>query len=113
MTLGPALMLLAWWDRTPGFVGRRLIVFGRVPLFYYLLHIPLIHALALLLAWLRYGDIGFLLEHLLGVRPPADYGYSLPVVYALWVGVVLLLYPPCHWFAGIKARYRSDWLSYL
>lgn len=113
MTLGPALMLLAWWDRTPGPVGRHLIVFGRVPLFYYLLHIPLIHGLTVLLAWLRYGDAGFSFEHLLAARPPENFGYDLPVVYLIWAGVVMILYFPCRWFAGVKARHRTAWLSYL
>jgi hypothetical protein len=44
---------------------------------------------------------------------PEDYGYSLPVVYLVWIGVVILLYFPCMWFAGVKSRRRDWWLSYL
>jgi hypothetical protein len=44
---------------------------------------------------------------------PADYGYSLPVVYALWVGIVAALYPLCRWFEGVKRNNKSVWLSYL
>src|SRR5262249_54313456 len=115
MTLGPALLLLGCCDRPPGTLGRVFITFGRVPLFYYLLHVPLIHLVALAFATLRYEDLGFLYQHILsgGNSFPADYGYRLPVVYAVWLSVVLLLYPLCRWFAEIKARQRSMWLSYF
>jgi uncharacterized membrane protein len=115
MTLGPALVLLACCDRPPGPLGRVFVTFGRVPLFYYLLHVPLIHLVALAFATVRYGDAGFLFQHVLSGGPsfPADYGYGLPVVYAVWLGVVLLLYPCCRWFADLKSRNRSVWLSYF
>jgi hypothetical protein len=44
---------------------------------------------------------------------PADYGYSLPVVYGIWLGILLALYPVCRWFAGVKRRSRAAWLSYV
>lgn len=115
MTLGPALVLLAWCDRKPGHLGRVLVTFGRVPLFYYLLHVPLIHVLAIGLAYARYGGARFLFKHILlnAQALPEDYGYSLPVVYALWLLVVALLYLPCRWFAELKRRRRNAWLSYL
>jgi hypothetical protein len=70
------------------------------------------------LAFLRYGDARFLLSPLpsLGGDPklyPADYGYELWVVYALWFAVVALLYPLCRWFARLKERRSDWWLSYL
>ena len=115
MTLGPAIIILALLERfnrepVPGLV-RPLVVFGRVPLFYYILHIPFIHALAIAFAFAKYGSA--LDEVFKSGRPPADYGYSLPVVYLIWVGVVLALYPVCRWFAGVKRRRRDAWLSYL
>jgi uncharacterized membrane protein len=115
MTLGPALVLLACCDRPPGPLGRVFVTFGRVPLFYYLLHVPLIHLVALAFATIRYGEADFLYQHVLsgGSSFPADYGYGLPVVYAVWLGVVLLLYPCCRWFADLKSRNRSVWLSYF
>jgi uncharacterized membrane protein len=116
MTLGPSLLLLAWWDRGLGPLGRILVTFGRVPLFYYLLHVPLIHLIAIGLAFVRYGEVGFMFQNFYFVRPdqlPPGYGYSLPVVYAVWLSVVALLYPCCYWFAGLKRRYRTAWLSYL
>jgi uncharacterized membrane protein len=114
MTLGPALLALAWFDRPPGRWGRWFIIFGRVPLFYYLLHVPVIHGLALLFAWLQYREVGFLLHHPAGSIPDhAPPGYGLPGVYFVWYLAVWLLYPACRWFADVKARRRYEWLSYL
>ncbi len=115
MTLGPALMLLALWDRDTGPVGRLFVTYGRVPLFYYLLHVPLAHLLAIAFAWARHGEVGYLFQHLLFFRDgfPKDYGYDLPVVYIIWLMVVGLLYFPCRWFAEVKRRRRDAWLSYL
>jgi uncharacterized membrane protein len=119
MTLGPAILVLGLIEYVQ--VGRHhpFLVFGRVPLFYYLLHLPLIHGIAVLLAGIRYGDLLFLIYHnvptIAGPSPgfPADYGYSLLTCYAIWIFVVTLLYFPCRWFAGVKARNRAAWLSYL
>jgi hypothetical protein len=108
MTLGPALLLLAWFERAPYVAGRPLLIFGRVPMFFYLIHLPLIHALARGAALARYGPAIFDAEQL-----PSDYGYPLPVVYSIWLGVVLALYPICRWFANVKDRSRSAWLSYF
>lgn len=116
MTLGPALLLLAARDRTPGRMGHWLVTFGRVPLFFYLLHLPLIHLLALAVAWLRHPDVGFMFQNIFLAGPgqlPSGYGFGLPAVYGVCLVVVLLLYPPCSWFAGLKSRRRSVWLSYL
>jgi uncharacterized membrane protein len=118
MTLGPALVCLAWVDGVR--VGERnfLRVFGRVPLFYFVLHIPLIHAVAIGLTWLRYGPAPFLLTPPptlgtpRGVFPP-DYGWDLWIVYAVCIGVVLLMYPVCLWFMRLKDRRQEWWLRYL
>jgi uncharacterized membrane protein len=118
MTLGPALLVLAWADRLR--VGGRnaLLVFGRVPLFYFLLHIPVIHVIAIALTWLRYGATSFLFTPppTLGtprtVFPP-DYGWDLWVVYVVWVVVVLTLYPASLWFMKLKAQRRHWSLKYL
>jgi uncharacterized membrane protein len=108
MTLGPALLLLALFERAPEAPGRPLLVFGRVPMFFYLIHIPLIHLLASGAALARYGPAILRAEQL-----PEDYGYSLAVAYAIWLGVMVCLYPACRWFMGVKQRHRSAWLSYL
>jgi uncharacterized membrane protein len=116
MTLGPAILLLALCDRPLGRMGRVFLTFGRVPLFYYLLHLPLIHLVALGFARARYGDVGFMFQNVAFAGPnqlPAGYGYGLPVVYAVWLGVVLALHPVCAWFAEVKRRRRAVWLSYL
>jgi uncharacterized membrane protein len=120
MTLGPALLLLAWFDRPGSSPPRPLLVFGRVPLFYFVLHFLAAHAAAVVLAFARYGRaaLGFALYPVpsMGAPPglyPGDYGYSLEVAYLVWVVIVLGLYPVCRWFAGVKARRRDWWLGYL
>ena len=89
-----------------------------MPLFYYLLHLPLIHLVAVGLTYARYGAAPFvwLPPPTLGTPRqlfPADYGWRLWVVYAVTAGVVAALYPVCLWYARLKARRRSRWLSYL
>ena len=114
MTLGPALLVLAVLDRgTPRWL-KPVLVFGRVPLFYYLLHLPIIHGLAVLASYQQYGQATWWFANPddPGGRP-SDYGYSLPVVYLVWLGVLLALYPICRWFADVKRRRRDAWLSYL
>ena len=117
MTLGPALMALAWFDKIRPDYGltRILLVFGRVPLFFYVLHLFLIHTAAawtaLVLhqptAWLLYG--GFLLR-----ARPAHYGHGLPFIYCVWAMLLVLLYLPCSWFMNVKDRHRKWWwLSYI
>jgi uncharacterized membrane protein len=116
MTLGPAILALAVFDRPLGRLERPVVTFGRVPLFFYLLHIPLIHGAAALCDYVRYGWSPLAAGGPWEVRPenvPESYGVSLPVVYAIWVGVVLVLYPACRWFANVKRRRRDAWLSYL
>jgi uncharacterized membrane protein len=118
MTLGPALIVLAWIDRVAVSERHPLLVFGRVPFFFYLAHWYTLHLLALALAWFRYGHA----EFIFGLPPaagpfsvgyPAGYGYSLPVLYAIWLSVIVALYPVCLWFSRVKARARATWVSYL
>jgi len=138
MTLGPGILLLARLDRVLNpsehsqldanevmggkggerssailsMAARPFVVFGRVPLFYYLLHLPLIHFLAVVTAYPKYqlalGSFYF-------AHPPVDsgYGHELWVVYLVWIAAVLLLLPICSWFARVKQRRREAWLSYL
>ena len=120
MTLGPALILLAWFDR-PGLTPLNpLVVFGRVPLFYFVLHFYAAHAAAVVLSLLTYGASTWRFAfHPVpsmggpGALFPPDFGWNLCVVYAVWLAIVLALYPVCRWFAGLKATRRDWWLSYL
>lgn len=140
MTLGPAIAALALFDRPLGPLVKPILTLGRVPLFFYLLHIPLIHGGVVLLDHVRYGwspqatdgpwavqpnvapedyykSIEWGASRLLEtIRPgmiPPDYGVSLPWVYLLWLVVLFILYWPCRWFAGVKQRHPGGWLSYL
>jgi len=112
VTLGPALLLWgALETRTPGRVSRVLSVFGQVPLFYYLLHLYLTHIAVLLLCLPKIlGEPGWFQSTFMKIGGP---GYSLPLTYASWAITVAALYFPCRWFAGVKARNRAWWLSYL
>jgi uncharacterized membrane protein len=117
MTLAPALLFLWAVDAgTPPWLRPALIV-GKVPMFYYLLHIPLIHLMALVACYSKYGQIHWMFESPgLGQFPitkPPGWGYSLPVIYLVWFCVVLILYPLCRWFAGIRQRRSDAWLSYF
>ena len=117
MTLGPAALLLAWVDRRTPRALQPALVYGRVPLFYFVLHLVVIHVLAIIVCYARYGTAHWMFESpSLDRYPftqPPGWGYSLPVVYAVWLIVVVLLYPPCRWFSRIKLRRRDWWLSYL
>lgn len=116
MTLGPAVTALGIFEGLSGPVARFFVTLGRVPLFFYLLHLPLIHGLMVGVDYLRYGRSPYLSEAPWTLRPeqvPAGYGYALPVVYLVWLGVVTLLYPLCRWYARVKLRSRSGWLSYI
>jgi uncharacterized membrane protein len=122
MTLGPSLLLLAWLDKkldqrdgeqNISRVLSPLLTFGRVPMFFYILHLYLIHSLAILMAalfhqpssWLWHG--GFLF----GV--PNNAGYNLPFVYLMWITAVVILYFPCRWYEGVKERRTDWWLRYI
>lgn len=113
MTLGPAIAALALFERWKGPVARMFIVYGRVPLFFYVLHIFLIHALAVLAASLTIGGPSSLVGSVKPLELPEGYGFGLPMVYAVWIGVSLLLYPTCRWYADVKRRSKSALFSYL
>ena len=116
MTLGPSLITLALFDRDAGRLAKPILVIGRVPLFFYLLHLPLIHGMAVLFAYLRHGYAGGIWDGP-AFGPPASfppgYGYGLLGVYGFWILAVVLLYPLCRWWANLKQRRRDGWLSYF
>ena len=110
-TVGPALLMLAAFERAQGWFAEVLQTFGRVPLFFYVAHIVLAHLAAGLLALsMGYGTAvldGFFLDL------PPTWGIGLVGVYAAWLFVVATLYPACLWFGELKERRREWWLYYL
>lgn len=116
MTLGPTIFLMPLLERARGRVAGWVTVFGKVPFFYYLLHIPLIHLLALGVSFLRTGRVSpWLFEnHPMGIPPvPEGEMWGLGTLYLVWLVTVLALYPLCRWFADLKARRSEWWLRYL
>lgn len=115
MTIGPGLLLLAALDgRSITHVQRLLRVFGRAPLFFYVLHLYVIHLLAIAVAWLMNQPYGWLLHGgFWSNERPESYGYDLPMVYVYWAIVVALLYFPCRGYMALKQRNRHWALSYL
>jgi hypothetical protein len=120
MTLGPAIMALAAFETRAGvhgLVGRVrefFVTFGRVPLFFYVLQWFTAHLIAVLLNFAFGKSVRWLFQtpiDWVGTRPNS--GFNLFVVYLSWISGVLLLYPLCKWFAGVKQRRRDWWLSYL
>src|SRR5262249_32297410 len=113
MTLGPAILCLAIFDYQIGPLARFFVVFGRVPLFYYIIHWFCIKGLAIVLAFHRYGRADWMYGAGNPALAPADYGYSLGTVYAIWACLVLSLWLPCYWYSEAKRRSNSWLLSYL
>lgn len=113
MTLGPIMILLALTEQARGRVAEWLSVYGRVPLFYYVLHIVVAHVVALPLPFIQGGEwlrLGVLTDI---EQFPDWYGLSLPGVYGYWALVVALLYFPCRWWGGLKATRSDWWVRYL
>ena len=117
MTLGPAMLLLRLFDGGTPRLLRPALVFGRVPLFYYMLHFFLIHVFAVVVCFARYGTAHWMFESpdmaSYPFTTPPGWGFPLPVVYLAWAAVVLTTYPLCRWFAALKQRRSEAWLSYL
>jgi uncharacterized membrane protein len=115
MTLGPAIAALAVVDRVGirGPIARAVLTLGRVPLLYYLLQWYVIHGLAVLAGLVRGFPIAWMFSPAALGPPPEGWALSLPGIYAAWAVVVVILYIPCRWFAGVKARHPGGWLSYL
>jgi uncharacterized membrane protein len=121
MTLGPAFLALAWFEsrKSPSSAGASklrsfFVTFGRVPLFFYLLQWPTAHLMSIVVHLIAGKPIGWMFGTTLQTTgPPPGMGFNLLVVYLCWIAGVLLLYPLCRWFAGVKQRKRSWWLSYL
>lgn len=116
VTLGPALLFLYAYENTKNKLSDFFLVFGRVPLFYYFLHMLVIHTFAILGILIFGGNWhdmiitgkNFMSGNL------KTYGYSLFTIYIVWISIVLLLYPFCKKYMNYKANNKDKWwLSYL
>ena len=116
MTLGPTIALIPWLEGARGRLADAVSVFGRVPFFYYMLHIPLIHVLAVLVSQIRLGAVSswlFTNHPMMNPPPPDGYTWSLGLLYLVFAIAIALLYPACRWFARLKAQRSDWWLRYL
>jgi uncharacterized membrane protein len=115
MTLGPTILLMSYADRAKGWLSKVFITIGRVPFFYYLLHILTIHISALLINQVKFGDThqGFY------VTAPytwlkGEYVWSLPLHYIVFLINVIILYYLCRWYASYKQAHKHiSWLKYI
>jgi len=117
MTLGPSLLFLAFAEKPLNAITGKISVFGRVPMFFYILHIVLIHALAMVFAQVSghsWKDM-ILSSWVTDNQRLQGYGYNLLTVYLIWIAVTVLLYPLCVWYDRYKRNHLADrpWLSYL
>jgi hypothetical protein len=108
------ILLLPLAERARGKLGEIIATFGRVPMFYYLLHIPAIHFAAVLISLVREGrvDPWLFANHPWGAPEPG-YVWSLPLLYAVFIVMVALLYLPCRWYARRKATNPAPWMRYI
>lgn len=116
MTIGPMFLLWALVEGWTGRLAKIIETFGRVPMFYYLLHIPLIHLAACVVSLIREGhvDAWLFTNHPLDPGPqPSGYMWSLPLLYLVYAVCLVLLYFPCRWYANLKATKRSKLLSFI
>lgn len=113
MTIGPAIFIMPWLETIAGRIAHFFTVFGRVPLFYYILHLYVIHSLAIIAGVAGGFSVGDFLGSDKLFNPAAGWGFSLPIVYGFWLLAIAILYFPCAWFMRIKMTYRKRWLSYF
>jgi hypothetical protein len=114
--LGPTLLFLALKEKAPNKVAKTISVYGKVPIFYYLVHLYLIHSLAVLAA----SSTGFNWSDMTGLTSAAatspklkGYGFDLWLVYVIWA-VVVALFPLCKWYSFYKERHKHNvWFSYI
>ena len=117
MTLGPVLLVLRALDGDTPRILRPALVIGKVPMFYYLAHVLLLHLVAAAASLARYGTMSHATDSpsldRFPMTQPAGWPVSLPIVYVVWIAVVLALYPLCRSYAEVKRRSPNPWLSYL
>lgn len=115
ITLGPALLFLAFTENTRLWLAEKIKVIGRVPMFYYLMHLYLLHTMALFATYFcghTPGDM--MLTGWIAFQPQlAGYGFSLGITYGVWAVLITILYFICRWYDRYKRSHRQWWLSYL
>ena len=113
ITLGPALILLAFIEHVKNRFTEFAKVFGRVPFFYYVLHFYIIHIVTVIAFYIE----GYGTKDIVGQTPflfrPVQFGYPLWAVYIIWAVLIIALYPACKWYNKYKATHSQWWLSYL
>jgi uncharacterized membrane protein len=113
MTLGIAITTMPLLEKLNNSTGRFFSVYGRVPMFYYILHIYLVHSMALITGILVGAPLDIFIANGKLFDPNLVWGFSLGVVYLYWISTVLLLYYPCRWFMNVKMQHKKWWLSYI
>src|SRR5260370_805882 len=122
MTMGRAVMLVGLLYKITlqsvpvrSWLGRAVLIYGRVPMFYYILHLFLIHIMAIIVALAFQQPVMWLFKGAIFTftGTPPGYGHALPFIYLMWITAVVILYFPCKWFADLKARRKDWWLSYI
>lgn len=114
MTLGPALIILALTENARSKFAEKVMVYGRVPFFYYVCHFYLLHLICVALFFaFGYGWSEVVDKNSFMYFRPLTFGVSLPAVYLIWIFTIVLLYWPCKWFSNYKKTHREWWLSYL
>lgn len=111
MTLGPAMLFLAWAEKFKNKLTQVISVYGRVPFFYYILHLFLAHLAAVGLGLAQGFPASDMLQGFW--QFPAGFGLGLGGAYLVWVAVVAVLYWPCAWYAGLKKRSANPFFTYL
>ncbi|MDE3252963.1 MAG: DUF1624 domain-containing protein [Bacteroidota bacterium] len=112
MTLGPALIGLAFLEKVKAGWSSVVVIYGRVPFFYYFLHFFLVHLLCTILFFATGHTMAEAAGSTMYFRP-VQFGFSLRIVYLIWIGIVVILYPFCKKYSQYKATHTHWWLSYL
>ncbi len=114
MTIGPAMLFLAVTENWRSNIAQVIITYGRVPFFYYLVHIYLLHSIAYILFLTSGHHLSeIIVQNNFGSELPSGFGVHLWQTYLLWIGAVVLLYFPCRWYNNYKSTHTNWWLSYL
>lgn len=116
ITIGPALIFLALFERTQNKITRIISVYGKVPFFYYILHFYILHTLCMILFLSRGHTFSEGMQETAGIPFRfliAGEGYPIGIVYLIWILMVIALFPLCKWFSDMKRKHRHWWLSYL